>query len=336
MCNIAGYTGNKQAAPILLEMIRRQQPYDGDMSTGIVTIHEGKLHCRKVFGDVDTLIRETDALDLPGTVGIAHTRPGFSKDFPPMHPFLSMDGGTALAQNGTGYEKYRYLRREAYEMLKQNGYVFQYQNSDPSKMPHGGEIGCYLTDYYMKQGKSPAEAMKLTFSTTFTDLAGVVVTQNEPDRVFAVRLTRPLEVVIEKGETYLATTRFAFSKELKNAPMMLPTLNICAISAKGLEIFDEKVENEIIEEMSPYVYAEGYKRMEALLKSDRAPMYFDELEFAVDKEMRDLWPNDRTFVQHARLVYDLLWQFDQEGRLKREMRIQENKNGPRHRWYFSL
>ena len=40
MCNIAGYAGGKQAVPILLEMLRRQQPYDGDMSTGVATIHE--------------------------------------------------------------------------------------------------------------------------------------------------------------------------------------------------------------------------------------------------------------------------------------------------------
>jgi len=42
MCNIAGYTGRKHAAPILLEMLRKQQPYDGDMSTGVATIHKGK------------------------------------------------------------------------------------------------------------------------------------------------------------------------------------------------------------------------------------------------------------------------------------------------------
>ena len=41
-------------------------------------------------------------------------------------------------------------------------------------------------------------------------------------------------------------------------------------------------------------------------------------------------------AQHARLVYDMLWQFDQEGRLKKEMRLQELQSGSRHRWYFSL
>ena len=88
-------------------------------------------------------------------------------------------------------------------------------------------------------------------------------------------------------------------------------------------------------EMTPYTYAEGYRRIEALLKSEKAPLYFDELEFAIG-DMRDLWPGDHTLVQHARLVYDLLWQFDQEGRLRREVRVQERNDGTRRRYYMWL
>jgi hypothetical protein len=56
----------------------------------------------------------------------------------------------------------------------------------------------------------------------------------------------------------------------------------------------------------------------------------------VGREMRDLWEGDHTCVQHARLVYDMLWRFDREGRLKREMRVQERPDGTRRRWYFWL
>ena len=41
MCNIAGYIGKKQAAPILIDMIRRQEHYDGSAGTGIATVHNG-------------------------------------------------------------------------------------------------------------------------------------------------------------------------------------------------------------------------------------------------------------------------------------------------------
>ena len=52
MCNIAGYAGTEKAAPKLLEMLRRQQAFDGGVCTGIATIHDGRIFYRKVFGDV--------------------------------------------------------------------------------------------------------------------------------------------------------------------------------------------------------------------------------------------------------------------------------------------
>ena len=53
MCNISGYAGNKQAAPILVEMLKKQEYFDGGLSTGIATIDdEGNLYYAKVFGSV--------------------------------------------------------------------------------------------------------------------------------------------------------------------------------------------------------------------------------------------------------------------------------------------
>ena len=100
MCIIAGYSGFKKAAPILIEMLKKTEYIDGGLSTGIATIHEGKLYMRKVLGDVDTLLRETDALDLPGTTGIIHSRT--MNDFISCaHPFMSADNKLAVVENGT-------------------------------------------------------------------------------------------------------------------------------------------------------------------------------------------------------------------------------------------
>ncbi len=220
MCNIAGYSGSKQAAPILLEMLRRQQPYDGDMSTGVATIYEGKLYSKKIVGDVDEFLRTIDLSELPGTIGIVHTR--------------------------------------------------------------------------------------------------------------------PMQVILENGEAYMATARYAFPAELQNEPIMLPLFNACIVTKDGIKITSDKMEMEPVSEMTPYTYAEAYKRFETILKSDKAPVYFDDLECAVRDDMRDLWPGDHTCIQHGRLVYDMLWQFDRDGRLKREMRIQKRGSGTRHRWYFWL
>ena len=91
MCNIAGYSGNQAAAPILLEMLRRQELYDGNVSTGIATIHEGKIYSKKIVGTVDEFLQEFDLSEFPGTIGIAHTRPSGQKDAQAVQPEYNPD-----------------------------------------------------------------------------------------------------------------------------------------------------------------------------------------------------------------------------------------------------
>lgn len=335
MCNIAGYIGKQQAAPILLEMLRRQEPYDGGMSTCIVTIHEGKLYSRKIVGNVDDFSSAFDFSELPGTIGIAHTRPGGNKNLPSVHPNFDPEETRAIVTNGTSIKTYRTEWEKAAVMLNENGYDYPIPEGDLSKVTNSPKLRIWLVDYYMKQGFSITEALVKSCDHVYTDNVSVVVDQNYPDSIFAVRTTRPMNVILEKGEAYMATTRYAFPEHLETEPVMLPLGYACQVKKDGIRVAAHRMQGEQVMEMTPYTYAEGYRRIEALLKSAEAPVYFDQLEYAIG-DMRDLWPGDHTLVQHARLVYDLLWRFDQEGRLKREMRIQERPHGTRPRWYFWL
>jgi len=347
MCNIAGYAGNKQAAPILLEMLRKQELYDGDMSTGVATIHEGKLYYQKVVGNVDNFLKTVDLSLLPGTIGIAHTRPGGGDKGIAPHPFISMDKRTALVTNGTTpATKYCPKWDEGAQMLVDNGYVFFHENpSNPKgrspKLQNGhhvspAEARVHLADMYMKEGKSPAEALSLACPWMYSDNVTVMITENAPDQITLLRTTRPMVCVMENDATYIATSRFALPEELTVEAFDLPLFYGIEVRREGITVTKHRMDMEPVMEMTPYTYAESYKRIEALLKSEKAPLYFDELEFAIG-DMRDLWPDNHTCVQHARLVYDLLWQFDREGRLRREERIQERAGGAtRRRWYFRL
>ena len=335
MCNIAGYIGDQQAAPILLEMLRKQEPYDGDMSTGIATVHEGKLYSKKIVGNVDEFLRNFDLSELPGTIGIAHTRPGGEKDRPAVHPNFNPDETMAIVTNGTKLMTYQEEWVKAAVLLNENGYDYPITDGDLSKVGNSPKLRIWLMDYYMKQGLSITEAMVKSCDHVYTDNVSVVVNQNYPDSIFVTRTTRPMNVILENGEAYLATTRYAFPEHLQTEPVMLPVLYACEVKRDGIRITPHRMQLEPVMEMNPYAYAEGYRRIEALLKSEKAPLYFDELEFAI-RDMPELWPGNHTCIQHARLVYDLLWQFDQEGRLKREMRIQEHPHGTRRRWYFRL
>ena len=98
MCNIAGYVGDRRAAPILIEMMKREEGFDAGHYTGIATISEGRIHCAKVVGDVRRLLETTNAMDLPGNIGVIHGRtPGFGgRSW--AHPFLSNDERIARSE----------------------------------------------------------------------------------------------------------------------------------------------------------------------------------------------------------------------------------------------
>ena len=344
MCNIAGYVGEKSAAPILLEMLRKQQAFDGALSTGVATIHNGKLLYRKVIGDVDTLIRETDVLSLPGTIGIAHSRPaGDSEKY--VHPFLSTNEDMALVTNGTTpLTKYVTQWDEAVQMLEDAGYTFrtEKENSDGSHpmIKNGNyvspaEARVLLVDYYAKRGKSYTEALALAATHMYSDNISVMINQYVSDRIFVLRTTRPMNVIISEGETYMATTRFAFPDELDGQCIHLPLFHACTVSKTGIEISSDKMNIEPVDEMTPYTYSEGYKRISELLKGkENNPLYFDDLELAVGRTMRDLWPGNHTYVQHARLVYEILYQLHREGKRRRIIKPLERASGPVNREFM--
>ena len=346
MCNIAGYAGSRQAAPILLDMLKRQEYDDGNMSAGVATIHEGKLYYRKLVGDVDNLIKKSDVLDLPGTIGIAHTRPSGTPGTVAAQPCLSAGEDLALVTNGTTpITKYCAGWDAAVNILAEKGYVFQHANPASCKSPKLKRSGCHisvlearlaLTKMYTQEGKTFPQAMALACAHMYSDNASVMLGESNPDTIFALRSTRPLLTLTEGEETYLATCRYAFEDGKGGKAEYLPLHYACQITRGGVTVTEHKMDIEPVAEITPVTFAEGYRRLSKLLSVRKEDaLYFDDLEFAV-LDMRDIFEGDRTFLQHARLVYDVLWQLDKEGRLCRELRLQESKYGPRKRWYFWL
>src|SRR5215813_3340484 len=101
MCGIVGFTGRREASPILLEGLRRLE-YRGYDSAGLVTGTGNELHLRKKAGRLAELGKLVGAHPAPGCYGISHTRwatHGGATDRN-AHPHLDATGNIAVVHNG--------------------------------------------------------------------------------------------------------------------------------------------------------------------------------------------------------------------------------------------
>src|SRR5579872_599144 len=139
MCGIIAYAGTEDAAPILLEGLKRLE-YRGYDSAGILTVdHDDHFEMKKDIGKVMEIDDKVHFLDLKGTVGIAHTRwathGGVTKAN--AHPHVSNNREIAVIHNGI-IENYKGLKAQ----LESQGFHFD-SETDTEVVPN-------LIEYWMK------------------------------------------------------------------------------------------------------------------------------------------------------------------------------------------
>ncbi|MFW5867845.1 MAG: hypothetical protein ACOCX2_08520 [Armatimonadota bacterium] len=220
MCNIAGYVGTQRAAPVLLELIERQEGLAGGFYTGIATIHEGKLHWRKVVGDTAHLRAETDAEDLPGTIGLAHSRSNSGGDWRWSHPFVACDDSVAYIANGAlGYFEDRKDTDEAARRLEADGHVFTavadeqigtYTALSGGRSVHLSDVMAHAIGAELAAGRDPEDAIRQAFVDLPGEIVGLFITPAQEDSVFAARYTMPMCVAIDDRGARIASSPTAF------------------------------------------------------------------------------------------------------------------------------
>lgn len=196
MCVIVGYTGNKQAAPILLDGLAKLE-YRGYDSAG-VAVCDGKnpVDVVKAKGRLKILIEKTNGgTAVPGSCGIGHTR--WATHGEPSennaHPHHSDDGNVVAVHNGI-IENYQELR----EKLERKGYTF-YSDTDT-------EIAVKLIDYYYKKYEgTPVDAINHSMVRIRGSYALAVMFRDYPEEIYVARKDSPMILGIEDGESYIAS-----------------------------------------------------------------------------------------------------------------------------------
>lgn len=191
MCGIIGFTGQSEAAPILLEGLRRLE-YRGYDSAGMATGTGATLHVRKKAGRIAELGKALNVHPAPGTYGISHTRwatHGGATDRN-AHPHLDAGGEFAVVHNGV-IENYMTLKHQ----LQADGVVFE-SETDTEVLSH--LVARYYQGDLLHAVRKALERVKGAYGLA-------VICRHEPGVIVGARLGSPLVIGIGPDGTFLAS-----------------------------------------------------------------------------------------------------------------------------------
>ena len=202
MCGIVGYVGPRDAAPILMEGLRRME-YRGYDSAGLAILTPGGLDIRKAAGKLGVLASELKAGAPRGTLGIGHTR--WATHGAPTtqnaHPHTDASGRIALIHNGI-IENAPSIRKA----LESRGHQFS-SETDTEVLAHLiGEL------YEGNLEEAVAAALR--------DVDGAygicVISADEPDTLVVARNGSPIILGIGDGEYLVASDQSAIVEHTRS------------------------------------------------------------------------------------------------------------------------
>ena len=207
MCGIVGFTGNQEAAPILLDGLSKLE-YRGYDSAGIAVRDENaEVEIVKAKGKLKVLKEMTnDGKAVKGTCGIGHTRWATHGEPSALnaHPHCSDDENVIAVHNGI-IENYQELR----DKLLKKGYTFKSQTDT--------EVAVKLIDYYYKKYLgTPVDALNHALVRIRGSYALAVMFKEYPGEIYAARKDSPMIIGLAEGESYLASDVPAILKYTRN------------------------------------------------------------------------------------------------------------------------
>ncbi len=228
MCGIIGVVQKRgEIAPFLHQALKRLE-YRGYDSVGVTTIADGNLHMKKEKGKIDEVHRKLNLDDLPGSIGIGHTR-WATHGIPSLynsHPHFDCNNEIAVVHNGV-IDNFLELRKE----LSSKGHKFN-SETDTEVIPH-------MIEDYIKEGMNLAGALKEVTKRIEGTYAIVAMSAKEPDKIVCTRDGNPLVIGRKDDVSYVSS----------DIPAFLPMTNNMILLLDG-EIATLSVTGALIEKLS--------------------------------------------------------------------------------------
>ncbi len=193
MCGIVGYTGPREAYPVILKGLKRLE-YRGYDSSGVALLNDS-LKVYKKKGKVAELEESVVGKDMHAHTGIGHTR--WATHGEPSdrnaHPHYSASGEIAMIHNGI-IENYSLIKQE----LINKGYSF---NSDTDTEV----LLNFIEDIKQNNNCTLEEALRIALKRVVGAYCVLLIAKDDPGTILAARKGSPLVIGIGKGEHFLAS-----------------------------------------------------------------------------------------------------------------------------------
>jgi glutamine---fructose-6-phosphate transaminase (isomerizing) len=223
MCGIVGYVGPRQAAPLLLDGLKRLE-YRGYDSAGIATLSNGRFSISRSAGKLSNLVEKLNGASSAGTTGIGHTR--WATHGRPTagnaHPHTDCEGRIVVIHNGI-FENFA----ERKTALSSAGHRFS-SETDTEVFAHEVEQA-FRGDLF--------EAVREAASRLTGAYAVVVTSSDEPGVLVAARSGPPIVLGLGKGENFLASDPVALVPWTRDV-IFLEDGDIARVDAQGVKIID--------------------------------------------------------------------------------------------------
>jgi len=230
MCGIVGYIGKREAAPLILESLRKLE-YRGYDSAGIAVLNGGHVMVRRCEGKLKNLATMLDRDPMAGTVGIGHTR--WATHGRPSetnaHPHRA--GDVVVVHNGI-IENYLELK----EQLIKRGTKFTSETDT--------EIVAHLVGEKVAKGMDFLEAVRRSLKEIRGSYALLFLNQRDPRRLVVAKNSTPIVVGRGEGETFIAsdipalldhTRKVAFLEDGELAEVAIDSLRLYDVKGKSLQ-----------------------------------------------------------------------------------------------------
>lgn len=240
MCGIVGFTGDSQAAHVLLDGLSKLE-YRGYDSAGIaVRDGDGETAVIKAKGKLEVLKHMTNNGDaVHGSCGIGHTRWATHGEPSTLnaHPHASDDDNVIAVHNGI-IENYQELR----EKLVKSGYSFNSQTDT--------EVAVKLIDYYYKKyNQGPVDSIARAMIRIRGSYALCVMFKDYAGEIYTARKESPMIIGIANGETYVASDVPAILKYTRNV-YYIDNMEIAKLEKGAVSFYNidrEEIQKELVE-----------------------------------------------------------------------------------------